>query len=155
MTSPVPPLVPGKVSTYAALAGDVGKRYNIDGIEYVLVDITGSITVVGGDFLEWADPALGTVNGLADAAETISNVAGMVPIGVTDTSLADGDYLLLARRGCVEAKTAAATAAGAALAIHGAAGLLDDTTVTANTTVAYGFDAAGAAATITVFLALP
>ena len=88
------------------------------------------------------------------AAELAGVVAGVAPAALDAVALANGDYFLLQRGGYAEVATAAAVAAGKALAVHSTAGKVDDTTVTFETTMCYAQEAAGAAATITARLAL-
>lgn len=163
MAATHPPIELGDVidstdAGYTSLAADLGKRWVLNGVEVILVQLTGSVTAATGTFLEWANPAVGTatVSGLADAAEVIANVAGCVPSALNGESLVSGDRVLLIRRGPALLASAGAYDAGDALAVHSTAGKLDDTTVAENTTVARAFAAAsGADETNIGFVCLP
>lgn len=154
----------GAIGTSASLAGALGTEIEVPST--VLPGVTaslvppGSITRVklvkasaaiassANAALLWTtDASTGTVNAVTGAAAVTGTVAGfaILPTGVTGVS--SGDYFWVAIRGPVLGTTAAATAAGAALATHSTAGAVDDTTVAYNTVVAFGMAAIGSATT--------
>lgn len=149
----------GQTSTNGALASLVGTIYTPDSkTYYMLVKVdTSAITAAANVCVKWKTGGVSTyiIDAVTGAAAVAGTVAGIcqLPSGVTAAPLSA--YLWVARQGPVTATTAGAVAAGAPLATHGAAGKLDDTTLTYDTCVAYAMDAIGSATTGTVFMTLP
>lgn len=153
MTTPTVPVRPGSVSTQAIHEADLKTRVWQGKTQYILVKASGVIAAAAGKVLAWDDASAGTVDAVAGAAATKGEVAGVVPSNFVG-GIASGDYLVLERAGISTINVAGAVAAAAALAVHGAAGAVDDTTVTDATTIAWA-NVAAASGTVEATLDLP
>jgi hypothetical protein len=148
----------GQTSSNGALASLLGTTVWKNGVQYMLVKCdTAAITAGATNVIKWKTGQAATgfiVDAVATAALAAGACAGIpiLPTGVTAVPLSS--YVWVARRGPVTALTAGAVAAGLGLAVHGAAGSLDDTTVTYDTVVARALDAIGSATTGTVYMLL-
>lgn len=131
----------------------LGKTIVVDGVTYMLVHATSAITSAQNVMLTWASAASGTVDAVAAAAAERAACAGIAQLPSANAD--SGDRFYVARKGRVTATTEAAVAAETALAVHGSSGALDDTTVTAATTVAHSLDAVGSGTTATILIDLP
>lgn len=157
-------LAPGAISTSTSLAGLLGIEQEVLSSQLPsVVAPAGSITRIklvkasaaiansASRALLWTtDASTGTVALITAAAAVTGTVAGFAILPTGTTGVASGDYFWVAIRGPCLATTAAATAAGVALATHGAVGDIDDTTVTYATVVAYGMALTGGAVVATV-----
>lgn len=154
------PLAIGQTSTNASLASLVGMEVVVENYTTVLgfttfrlVKSSAAITSAQNNVVIYGAPASNTVSAVSGAAAVNGTVAGVAVL--PSANVADATYFWVARRGPITATTAAAVAAGAALATHGSAGALDDTTVTYDTRVGNALAAIGSATTGIVNMALP
>lgn len=128
------------VSTDPKLAADVGKSWEVEGVEYILLKSASAVVAPAGRYVVWG-VAANTSGALAAAAALRSTVAALVP-SVLVGNLAIGDYYLGIRGGNTLAVYAAAAAAATYVALHAAG--LDDATVTQPTTVGQTMEAVAA-----------
>lgn len=154
MKNDILPFSLGAVSTLAELSTELGKRYIVDSVEYILVKSTGTITAAKL-FIQWADAEAFTVDAVGGAAETKGAIAGLGIVG--QDAVVSGDYFFLIRKGAGTAQTqTTGLAKEVAVATHGTTGEIDDGTVTFATAVAYTREAqASANADVAVFVDLP
>jgi hypothetical protein len=138
--STILPLNVGDKSTATALAADLGKQWEVEGVTYILLQAAAALTAPAGLFVLWHTTANKT-GALAGAAAVRSTVAALVPSTVAG-NIAIGDYFLGIRGGWATATYANATAANAYVAVHAAG--VDDATVTQPTTVGQSQVAVGA-----------
>ncbi len=142
------------VSTDAENAQRLGNRYTVDGVEYILVVSSGTITAANL-FIQWGDAEANSCDAVAGAAEVKGAVAGL---GITaQAAIVSGDYFFLIRRGRGDATTSTTgLVKEVAIASHGTAGKVDDLTVTYATAIAVTVEAqASADAIVGVFVDLP
>lgn len=148
----------GQISTNGALASLLGSTVWQGKTQYMLVKCdTAAITGAATNVLKWKTGQAASgfiVDAVATAALAAGMCAGIPQLPTGTTTLALSTYCWVARRGPVTALTAGAVVAGVGLAVHGAAGSLDDTTVTYDTVVARATDAIGSATTGTVYMLL-
>ncbi len=148
----------GQTSTNAALASLLGTTVWQGKTQYMLVKVdTSAIAAAATNVLKFKTGQAATgfiVDALATAALAAGMCAGIpiLPSGVTAAPASS--FCWVARRGPVTALAAGAVAAGVGLAVHAAAGSLDDTTVTYDTVVARATDAIGSATTGVVYMLL-
>lgn len=142
----------GSTSTSGVYADLVGTEITVDKTTYCLVKSSAAISDANTMVLLWDSWGSFTVNAVSGAAAERPTCAGFAVLPSAD--VATGTYFWVAVRGPVTATTAAAVAKEVPLATHGTAGNVDDTTVTASTTIAYSMDAIGSGTTGTVWAAL-
>jgi hypothetical protein len=154
------PLAIGQTSTNAALASLIGLEVPVENLTSVpgitwcrLVKSSAAISAANANVVIYGSPAAGTVSAVSGAAAVNGTIAGVAIL--PSANVADATYFWVARRGPVTATTAGAVVAGAALATHGSAGALDDTTVTYDTRCGSALAAIGSATTGIVNMALP
>ena len=144
----------GSFSTNASIASFLGKRFSVDGVGYMMVVSSGSITAANL-FLQWGDAAAFSVDAVGGAAEVKGAIAGL---GITgQDAIVSGDYSFVIRRGLGDATTSTTgLVKEVAIATHGTAGKIDDLTVTYATAIAHTIEAqASADSLVGVFVDLP
>lgn len=146
------PIQPDDVSTDTHLAADLGKMWQVEGVQYILVKTASALTAPAGKFVLWDTTTANSVGALAGAAATKVTVAGLVP-SVVVGNVAIGSYILLIRNGFAQATYVGAVTANTNVAIHAGPGL-DDTTVTQATTVGQSQIAVAGASTARVYVSL-
>lgn len=154
------PLAIGQTSTSASLASNLGMEVVVENYTTVagmttfrLVKSSAAITAARNVVVIYGAPAANTVSAVAGAAAVNGTIAGVAVLPAAD--VATLTYFWVARHGPITASAAAAVAAGAALATHGTAGELDDTTVTFDTKCAEALAAIGSQTTGIVYMCLP
>jgi hypothetical protein len=156
-TLSVAPLAIGQTSTNASLESLLGAIYTPDSRTYYMLvkSFTSAITAAQNVMLIWKSGSADNyvVDAVSGAAAVKGTCAGIAQLSTTAAPASS--YFWVARQGPVTATTADAVAAGAALATHGAAGAVDDTTVTYATQIGVALDAIGSATTGTILLDLP
>lgn len=168
MGSPVVtlPLPVGQSSTNAALAPLVGMEIDVPstalgtvvgavgGVTTLkLVKSSAPITAANAFCVLWDAAESNTVGAITGAAADRATVAGVAIL--PSANVATATFFWVARRGPVLATSVGTITAKTALATHGAAGGLDDATVTDATRIAFSTAAIGAATTGVVIMVLP
>jgi len=138
-------------------AGLVGKRFHVEGKEYILCKATATIAATAKLFVQFsaAGATDSEVDAVTGAAESKGAIAGLCD--ASQGALASGDYFFAQRKGRATATTSTTgLAAQADVATAGTAGKIDDLTVTFDTVVGYTNEAqASADSDVEIFLDLP
>jgi hypothetical protein len=144
----------GQTSTSAFYDAHLGRKLEVAGVTYRLMKSKTAVTAAQNNVCIFTVGSANSwhIGAISGAAALRGTVAGIPQLPSAD--LADETYCWVARAGLVTATTAAAIAAGKGLATHGAAGAVDDTTVTYETQIGFATDAIGSATTGTILLAL-
>ena len=112
-----PPLAVGEVSTDTEHSGDLGKKYTIDGVLYVLGQFGSAITSAAGRTLVTSYSSSGATFVFDLAASAGDPGAGVVPGALTGIGLSSGDpvassYMLFAIKGNVTGTLLSTTGTG-------------------------------------------
>ena len=147
MSATSPPMLPGEkglAANASSYAKNLGRTWEVDGGEWMLVKAAAALTTMGRAVL-----ASATSGGLPTyIVNTTTTAADPYVIGVcksTQVDLASGDFFLVQRRGYAEVISAAAIAAGAAVGASTTAKKCDDATMTAAGTVGVALESAAGA----------
>ena len=163
------PLMPGDVTTSVSVDGHRGRQRTIEDLLFKtpmlgglsvtaihgtsvlrLVKCSSTFSCAPGAVVLFNDATANTVQALAGAAADKATVAGFALLPPGTTSITTGQYFWVVCNGPTIAIANATFSALTELAVKGASGGIDASTVTTATTVAWSLGAAGSTGAIAV-----